>query len=225
MNPSNSFHCDEVPPLAEHVRKADAIAANAARWSELRTQARAALTSAETSFVRTLDAPGAAALTAAEATLRSVQLAAAAVDQAGGPDVLRENALNTPEAFALLAAGFAKKFEAVSALKGAATAHIANTTAAALTSGEVTVENIVSAAGLDGSPSIRAAREIVESVELRFSETLTARNNADGRAKGQSVIRRSFGELFAILTTALPAVPTPAVEPSPAPAPGKRKGW
>lgn len=223
MNPQN-YHCAEVAPLSEHVRKADAIAANAARWSDLRTQARAALTAAETSFVRTLDASGAAALSDAEATLHKVQLAAALVENSGGPDVFREQALNTPEAFALLASGFTKKLEAVTALKKAATAHIGNVTAAALTSGEVTVTSIVSAAGLDGSPSIRAARELVEIVDRAFLDVTYAQSNAEGRAKGQNVQRRTLEELFALLTSPLPVVPV-AETAAPSPVPAKRESW
>lgn len=209
MNPSPvPFHCPEIDQLAARIRAADESANKAARWAELRTSARAALTAAESAFLASLDAPGAAAVADADATFRKVQLAAAAVENAGGPEAFRERVLYTSETFALLASGFETKLVEFAALKKGAASLIANATADALRTGEVTVSSIISNVGLDGCPAIRDARQLVERVEKEFLTLTYAHANAAGRAKGQAVTHRPFAELYGILTAPLPVLPT-----------------
>ncbi len=196
MNPAHS----ELDQLARFQARADKIASDAARWPALLSQARANLAAAQEAFVSGLDAKAAASVADADAQVRALVPACAALDAAGGPEALRFNALNTPDVFAAFVAGFEKRYNALEKLKPLARAAYSQCTADAVAAG-ADPRHLV---GFEMPPSMREARSVLDVLDGDAQAALVAHNYAANPA-GYS--RRPFGELFALLAAPLPTVP------------------
>jgi hypothetical protein len=208
-NPSQN----QIHELEKHVARADKIAADAARWGSLLETAQASRLAAQNAFLDTLDAKGAATLAEADADVHKLTLAVGTVEAAGGPNALRLAALETPEAFALFAAGFEARFNALGAMKRTALRALATSRAEATEAGEI------NPLAVEELPAVREASDKVARIDAEAQAALTAHNYAAARRKGQSVTYRPFDELLSLLRAPLPAVPDLA--PAPASAVGK----
>ena len=199
-----STHKNQVQQLEKLRAEADKTAAAASRWPQLLDSAQAAFAAAEVNFLAGLDAKTAAALAAASDDVRKLAVACATLEKAGGPEGFRTRALRSPEAFALLSAGFANRLAALENLKPAARILYASRSADAIESGRVT--DVLSALSCDHLPDVAEARALVDSLDRQAQAALVARNTCANPQHHQP--HRPFDALLDELDVPLPVVPT-----------------
>lgn len=205
------FDSPAIRELSGFVREADATkaarAAAISRWSEIQTTAKATLDAAEAAFLVNLNDSAAAALANASDTLHKVSIAAAVVERAGDPEILRQNLLARAEVFAALTAGFSDRQAALATLKKSANNFYLKRIADAME--ETGVTDLLA---IEASGRVRDARDLVDRIEADADRTLVARNYAEARGVGHQAV--PFNDLHGRLVCPLPVVPDAPAAPA-----------
>jgi hypothetical protein len=179
-------------------QQADAVAAKASGWLAKLTDAKAQLAAAEANFVDDFSADAAASVARAQSAVRDLSAVSAAIENAGGVSEVRKRALSTPAVFSSLAKAFGERVDALNKLLPEVRKRLGARRA------QLTDEG-VSFPEIEGDSLIVALRDFEGHLAREIAAATFAQKYADRRGEGHA--RRSFDELYSVLTHALPQAP------------------
>lgn len=192
------FVTDTTRLLDKLRQQADAVAAQAASWLAKLTDAKAQLAAAEANFLSDFSADSAAAVARAQSAVRDFSAVATAIENAGGASGARTCALSTPAVFSSLAKAFGERVEAVNKLLPDVRKRLGARRVELTDAG-------LSFPQIEGDAVVVAWRDYAGRIDREIAAATFAQKYADRRGEGHS--RRSFDELYSVLTSALPQAP------------------
>ena len=192
------FETDSTRLLEKFEQQADTLAATAAAWTDKLATAKADAVAAEERFHADFQHTTAQDLVEAQNRARNVQIAADAVESAGGPPEVRARTLRTAPVFSAFAKGFAERVAALEKLRLHARKQLGSRRAALTEAGldypRIENDSIVQAWG-SHEASITSAM-----ASATFGKTYSEK-------RGEGYKPESFDSLFAQLTAPLPQAP------------------
>lgn len=192
------FVTDTTRLLDKLSQQADADAAQASGWLVKLTDAKAKLAAAEADFLVDFATDSAAAVARAQNAVRDLSTVAATIENAGGASEARIRALSTPAVFSSLAKAFGERVEALNKLIPDARKRLGARRAELTDAG-------LSFPQIEGDAVVVAWRYHAASIENQIAAATFAQKYANRRGEGHA--RRSFDELYCLLTGALPLPP------------------
>lgn len=189
---------DHTRLLDRLAQDADALAAKAAKWSDARANATAAVVTAQDAFTASPEPEAARDLVEAQAKVRDLTTLSTAIEDAGGPQEVRTRALKSPAVFAALAAGFRERIAVLEKLVHPARKRLAEHTARSTEAGRSFWE-------VQADPQVFAWRAHGEDITTalavaKFGEAYSTR-------RGAGYAPEKFDDLYARLTAPLPQAP------------------